>query len=72
MWPSDLWKGWNFEWSLSTDSCFETTSVTATRIHFNKIENLQPTVVADVEGGLSKNKYAGDYQSVFSTKLFCF
>ena len=30
-----------FEWSLSADSCFETTSVTAKRINLNKTENLQ-------------------------------
>ena len=38
-----------FEWSLSADSCFETTSVTATRINLNKTENLQVTIFADVE-----------------------
>ena len=62
-----------FEWSLSADSCFETTSVTATRINLNKTENLQVTIFADVEGDnfLKTHMQVHDYQSVFSTKLFC-
>ena len=62
-----------FEWSLSADSCFETTSVTATRINLNKTENLQVTVFADVEGPIiiEKRICRYMYQNVFSTKLFC-
>ena len=62
-----------FEWSLSADSCFETTSVTVTRINLNKTENLQFTIFADVEGDnyWKTHMQVHDYQSVFSTKLFC-
>ena len=53
-----------FEWSLSADSCFETTPVTAKRINLNKTEKLQVTVFADIEGDHIEKCICCKYQSV--------